>query len=76
VVLTNGEFVTATATNKYSDLFKALKGGGSRFGIVTRFEVDAIHVGTAADKNFWGGQVNVRAPSFWNESFTSLETQL
>jgi hypothetical protein len=63
-VLTNGEFVTATATNEYSDLFKALKGGGSRFGIVTKYEVDAIHVGTAADKTFWGGMINVRAAFF------------
>ncbi|KAJ7130230.1 FAD-binding domain-containing protein [Mycena epipterygia] len=33
VVLVNGEMVTATATNQYSDLFRALKGGGNRFGI-------------------------------------------
>ncbi|KAJ6567061.1 FAD-binding domain-containing protein [Mycena capillaripes] len=33
VVLVTGEMVTATATNKYSDLFRALKGGGNRFGI-------------------------------------------
>jgi len=32
-----------------------LKGGGSRFGIVTRYEVQAIHVGTAADKTWYGG---------------------
>ncbi|KAF9506678.1 hypothetical protein BS47DRAFT_1304981 [Hydnum rufescens UP504] len=59
VVLTNGRLVTATHTNEYSDLFTALKGGGSRFGIVTRYEVDAIHVGTAADKTYWGGTINV-----------------
>ncbi|KAF9506677.1 hypothetical protein BS47DRAFT_1304963, partial [Hydnum rufescens UP504] len=46
VVLTNGRLVTATHTNEYSDLFTALKGGGSRFGIVTRYEVDAIYVST------------------------------
>ncbi|KAF8209337.1 FAD-binding domain-containing protein [Mycena galopus ATCC 62051] len=33
VVLVNGDMVTATATNEYSDLFRALKGGGNRFGI-------------------------------------------
>ncbi|KAI3621693.1 fad binding domain-containing protein [Moniliophthora roreri] len=38
VVLVNGTVVTATANNEYSDLFKALKGGGNRFGIVTRYE--------------------------------------
>ncbi|KAJ7827450.1 FAD-binding domain-containing protein [Mycena leptocephala] len=33
VVLVTGKMVTATATNEYSDLFRALKGGGNRFGI-------------------------------------------
>ncbi|KAF9509516.1 hypothetical protein BS47DRAFT_1349197 [Hydnum rufescens UP504] len=63
VVLTNGRLVTATRTNEYSDLFTALKGGGSRFGIVTRYEVDAIHVGTAADKTYWGGTINYVGPT-------------
>lgn len=55
VVLPSGELVTATRTNQYSDLFRALKGGGSRFGIVTNYEVQAIHTGTAADKTWYGG---------------------
>ncbi|TFK32382.1 FAD-binding domain-containing protein [Crucibulum laeve] len=38
VVLVTGQLVTATATNQYADLFRALKGGGNRFGIVTRYE--------------------------------------
>ncbi|KAJ7645194.1 FAD-binding domain-containing protein [Mycena polygramma] len=33
VVLVTGQLVTANATNKYSDLFRALKGGANRFGI-------------------------------------------
>ncbi|KZP16919.1 FAD-binding domain-containing protein [Athelia psychrophila] len=57
VVLTSGALVTATATNQYKDLFRALKGGGSRFGIVTSYEVQAIHVGTAADKTWYGGSI-------------------
>ncbi|KAJ3566049.1 hypothetical protein NP233_g7250 [Leucocoprinus birnbaumii] len=57
VVLTNGEQVTATATNGYSDLFRALKGGGSRFGIVTRFEVEPVHIGRNTDKRWYGGIV-------------------
>jgi len=36
VVLASGQVVTATATS-HSDLFWALKGGGSNFGIVTKF---------------------------------------
>ncbi|KAJ6588206.1 FAD-binding domain-containing protein [Mycena capillaripes] len=34
VVLVTGQMVTATASNEYSDLFRALKGGGNRFGIL------------------------------------------
>ncbi|KAJ6595030.1 FAD-binding domain-containing protein [Mycena vulgaris] len=33
VVLVTGELVKATATNRHSDLFRALKGGANRFGI-------------------------------------------
>ncbi|KAH6991301.1 hypothetical protein BKA56DRAFT_610845 [Ilyonectria sp. MPI-CAGE-AT-0026] len=36
VVLANGTIVTASKT-KHSDLFKALKGGGNNFGVVTSF---------------------------------------
>ena len=59
VVLPSGELVTATKRNQYSDLFRALKGGGSRFGIVTKFEVNAIQTGTAADKTWFGGSIIV-----------------
>jgi len=57
VVLVTGELVTATATNKYADLFRALKGGANRFGIVTRYQVKAIHTGTNDDKSFFGGLI-------------------
>ncbi|KAJ6595860.1 FAD-binding domain-containing protein [Mycena vulgaris] len=57
VVLVNGQVVTATATNKFSDLFRALKGGANRFGIVTRYVVDAIPTGTQADKSWFGGEI-------------------
>ncbi|KAJ2932439.1 hypothetical protein H1R20_g4675, partial [Candolleomyces eurysporus] len=57
VVLVNGDLITASATNQYNDLFRALKGGANRFGIVTRYEVRAVHVGTKADKNFIGGTI-------------------
>lgn len=60
VVLVNGEMVTATAANEYSDLFRALKGGGSRFGIVTRYELYPAHTGTKDDKAFFGGTIIVR----------------
>ena len=60
VVLVTGELVTATATNQYADLFRAFKGGANRFGIVTRYKVQAVHVGTESDKNFFGGLIMVR----------------
>lgn len=59
VVLTSGELVTATRTNQYADLFRALKGAGSRFGIVTKYEVQAVQTGTAADKTWYGGSIDV-----------------
>ncbi|RDB16602.1 hypothetical protein Hypma_002803 [Hypsizygus marmoreus] len=57
VVLVDGDLVTATATNRYSDLFRALKGGANRFGIVTRYAVEAVHTGTKEDKLWFGGLI-------------------
>ncbi|KAF7343432.1 FAD-binding protein [Mycena venus] len=57
VVLVTGELVTATATNEYSDLFRALKGGGNRFGIVTRYELSPVHTGTKDNKTWFGGMM-------------------
>ncbi|KAH6901569.1 hypothetical protein BKA70DRAFT_1196861 [Coprinopsis sp. MPI-PUGE-AT-0042] len=42
VVLVNGEMVTATAQNQYSDLFKALKGGANRFGIFDNSSTEGL----------------------------------
>ncbi|KAI1466907.1 FAD-binding domain-containing protein [Daldinia caldariorum] len=39
VVLADGSIVTASADNKYSDLYKGLRGGASNFGIVTSYEL-------------------------------------
>ena len=36
VVLATGETVTASECNQYSDLFKALRGGGPGYGLVTK----------------------------------------
>ncbi|KAJ6463919.1 hypothetical protein C8R45DRAFT_1024606 [Mycena sanguinolenta] len=55
VVLVNGDIVTATATNEYSDLFRALKGGANRFGIVTRYELYPVHTGTKDNQTWFGG---------------------
>lgn len=41
-VLASGEVVEATADNKHSDLYWALRGGGNSFAIVTRFDLRTI----------------------------------
>ncbi|KAJ6591056.1 FAD-binding domain-containing protein [Mycena vulgaris] len=66
VVLVTGEMVTATATNKHSDLFRALKGGGNRFGIVTRYELHPVHTGTKDNKTYFGGSI------YYNSSAEAL----
>ncbi|MCV0403579.1 MAG: FAD-binding oxidoreductase [Chloroflexi bacterium] len=44
VVTADAELVTASATEN-ADLYWALRGGGGNFGIVTRFEYDAVSLG-------------------------------
>ncbi|CEH17212.1 fad binding domain-containing protein [Ceraceosorus bombacis] len=44
VVLADGRIVKATADNEYKDLFKSLKGGGNRFGIVTGYHTKLVPV--------------------------------
>lgn len=51
VVLANGTVIEATA-DQHADLFQALKGGSSNFGIVTRFDVQ-----TYPRQPLWGGIV-------------------
>ena len=41
-VLASGEIVEATADNKHSDLYWALRGGGNSFAVVTRFDLRTI----------------------------------
>ncbi|KAI5926902.1 FAD-binding domain-containing protein [Camillea tinctor] len=50
VVLADGRIVTADATGEQADLFRALKGGGNNFGIVTHFTMRAFPCST-----IWGG---------------------
>lgn len=55
VVLASGDIVNAIK-DENSDLFRALKGGGSNFGIVTRFDMQAYDTGL-----LWGGLVTYNA---------------
>lgn len=49
VVLADGSVVNANATS-HDDLYRALKGGSSNFGIVTRFDLN-----TLPNTPMWGG---------------------
>ncbi|KAI8238258.1 Bifunctional solanapyrone synthase [Colletotrichum sp. SAR 10_86] len=51
VVLGNGSVVTASLTS-HPDLYWALRGGGSNFGIITKFTFDAYEQG-----KLWTGQL-------------------
>ncbi|KAI0101447.1 FAD-binding domain-containing protein [Hypoxylon sp. NC0597] len=53
VVLGDGRIITATADeNQHADLFRALKGGGNNFGVVTSFTMRTIPC-----SHVWGGKV-------------------
>ncbi|KAH8647221.1 6-hydroxy-D-nicotine oxidase [Xylariales sp. PMI_506] len=56
VVLASGEIVNANISHN-SDLFRALKGGGNNFGIVTHVNVK----GFAFEDKIWAGQILVPA---------------
>jgi FAD/FMN-containing dehydrogenase len=51
VVLASGEVVNANEKEN-ADLFRALRGGGNNFGVVTRFDLRTFKQGP-----FWGGAV-------------------
>jgi hypothetical protein len=75
VVLVTGQLVTVTATNTYSDLFRALKGGANRLGIVTRYEIYPAHTGTKDQKNWYGGVIVMSSfpgSMIFNVSFTDI----
>ncbi|KAK7959133.1 uncharacterized protein PG986_003987 [Apiospora aurea] len=58
VVLANGTIIDANASDN-SDLYQAMKGGQSNFGIVTRFDMQAFEA-----PKLWGGVVQ------WNKTAT------
>ena len=83
VVLADGRFVTATAT-QHEDLFWALRGGGGNFGVVTSFLFSAHPIHTnyagpmlwpmkdAADVMRWYRRFIVGAPNTLNGFFAFL----
>jgi hypothetical protein len=65
VVLADGRIVNANKRTN-ADLFTALKGGNSNFGIVTRYDME-----TFENENLWGGIVSWPASTV-NQHFKSL----
>lgn len=51
LLTSNSDIINANATEN-TDLFRALKGGSSNFGVVTRFDMQTFTQG-----NLWGGSV-------------------
>jgi hypothetical protein len=47
IALASGKLVNANATSN-ADLFRALKGGGNNFGVVTRFDFRTVDIGLIA----------------------------
>jgi len=45
IVLATGELVVATREGEHSDLFWAIRGGGSNFGVIVDFTLTAIRLG-------------------------------
>lgn len=50
LVTANGSVVPHVSASSHPDLFRALRGGGGGFGVVTRFDLDAFPQGP-----LWGG---------------------
>ncbi|KAL3304205.1 FAD binding domain-containing protein, partial [Colletotrichum asianum] len=76
-VLSSGSIVYATATNEYSDLFWALRGGGNNFAIVTRFdlktyEIEKVAVGNVA---YGSGQRNSFLADLYDFSRNGVQDQ-
>ncbi|KAK9799244.1 hypothetical protein SCARD494_02425 [Seiridium cardinale] len=58
LVLGSGEVVNANV-NENADLWKALRGGGNNFGVITRYDMRTFKQGP-----FWGGALYYFSPSF------------
>ncbi|KAK9799148.1 putative FAD-binding PCMH-type domain-containing protein [Seiridium cardinale] len=54
VVLANGSIINANADDN-ADLWQALKGGSSNFGLITRFDLYAIEFPSSNATDIWGG---------------------
>jgi FAD/FMN-containing dehydrogenase len=76
VVLADGSFVRASATEN-AELFWALRGGGGNFGVVTAFEFRAHPVSTVvAGPMFWPLDRSVEVMTFWRDFIEDAPEEL
>lgn len=62
IVTVDGKVKTVNAKTD-SQLLRAIKGGGGRFGVVTRYTLKAFPTGTNAEKNWYGGTITTLTPT-------------
>ncbi|PWY98141.1 FAD-binding domain-containing protein [Testicularia cyperi] len=62
VVLVDGSVRKGITAKSHPDLMRAIKGGGGRFGIVTKYQLRAYDTGTDAEKRWWGGTLLFTLP--------------
>ncbi|SPO31017.1 uncharacterized protein UTRI_05345_B [Ustilago trichophora] len=54
-------------------LFRAIKGGGGRFGIVTKYELKAFPTGHKSDKLWYGGSITTLTPAGMDQLIQATE---
>ena len=64
--MASGAILKVTASD-YSDLFRALKGGSSNFGIVTSFTIRTFNLGQV-----WGGNIYYQADSTYKQQLKAF----
>ncbi|SAM83774.1 uncharacterized protein UBRO_06519 [Ustilago bromivora] len=62
VVMVDGSVMKVDAKSD-PELLRAIKGGGARFGIVTKYELKAFPTGTKDEKNWYGGSITALTPT-------------
>lgn len=62
IVTVDGRTRTVNAQTD-PQLLRAIKGGGGRFGVVTKYELRAFPTGRNTDKNWHGGSITVLTPT-------------
>ncbi|KAF4633235.1 hypothetical protein G7Y89_g4884 [Cudoniella acicularis] len=63
IVLASGAITTASPISN-PDLWRALRGGGNNFGIVTRYDLATFPLPAGPSKPLWGGNVYYFTPGF------------